>query len=258
MEVDGPAGEKRIDLTGMIPGEYKFSGQMEQYVLPMLLKDSPHYEDDHAIAVTAVSEETKEVVYGTVTDNEAVLEKPEGKVKIYVIGLSRNMGPHRDFINMLNPDSCRILIDAVYEKHYAHYKEDFGKTIEGFFSDEPELGNGHLYFYDNLLGTDQDLPFSENLPAELEKTLGKNWANRLYLLWENGQDKNETAFVRYTYMDAVTRLVRDSFSYQLGNWCRERGVRYIGHMIGLQRTCTYWFQSGTLFPRTSGTGYGRY
>lgn len=231
MEVDGPAGEKRIDLTGMIPGEYKFSGQMEQYVLPMLLKDSPHYEDDHAIAVTAVSEETKEVVYGTVTDNEAVLEKPEGKVKIYVIGLSRNMGPHRDFINMLNPDSCRILIDAVYEKHYAHYKEDFGKTIEGFFSDEPELGNGHLYFYDNLLGTDQDLPFSENLPAELEKTLGKNWANRLYLLWENGQDKNETAFVRYTYMDAVTRLVRDSFSYQLGNWCRERGVRYIGHMI---------------------------
>lgn len=231
VDLDGPAGEHRIDLTGMIPGEYQFSGQMEQYVLPMLLKDAPHYEDDHAIAVTAVSEETKEVVYGTIIGNEAVIEKPEGKVSVYVIGLSRNLGPHRDFINMLDPNSCKILIDAVYEKHYAHYKEDFGKTIAGFFSDEPELGNGHLYFYDNLLGTDQDLPFSENLPEELEKTLGKNWANRLYLLWENGQDKNETAFVRHAYMDAVTKLVRDSFSYQLGNWCRERGVWYIGHMI---------------------------
>lgn len=230
-ELDGPAGERRIDLTGKIPGEYKFSGQMEQYVLPMLLKDAPHYEDDHTIAVTAVAEETKEVVYGKITGNEAVIEKPEGKVTVYIIGLSRNLGPHRDFINMLDPNSCRILIDAVYEKHYAHYKEDFGNTIAGFFSDEPELGNGHLYFYDNLLGTDQDLPFSENLPAELEKMLGKNWANRLYLLWENGQDKQETAFVRHAYMDAVTKLVRDNFSYQLGNWCRERGVRYIGHMI---------------------------
>ncbi len=32
-------------------------------------------------------------------------------------------------------------------------------------------------------------------------------------------------------MDAVTKLVRDSFSHQIGNWCRERGVQYIGHMI---------------------------
>lgn len=231
VELDGAAGERRIDLAGKIPGEYKFSGQMEQYVLPMLLKDAPHYEDDHTIAVTAVSEETKQTVYGRIVGEEAVIEKPEGKVTVYIIGLSRNLGPHRDFINMLDPKSCKILIDAVYEKHYAHYKEDFGKTIAGFFSDEPELGNGHLYFYDNLLGTDQDLPFSENMPSELEKTMGKDWANRLYLLWENGQDPDETAFVRHAYMDTVTKLVRDSFSYQLGNWCRERGVQYIGHMI---------------------------
>lgn len=231
LELEGPAGECRIDLTGKIPGEYKFSSQMEQYILPMLLKNTAHYEDDHVIAVTAIAEETKDVVYGMIIDNEAVIEKPAGKVTVYIIGLSRNLGPHRDFINMLHPDSCRLLIDAVYEKHYMHYKDDFGKTIAGFFSDEPELGNGHLYFYENLLGTDQDLPFSENLPAELEKSLGKQWANRLYLLWENGSDKNETAFVRYVYMDAVTKLVRDSFSHQIGNWCRERGVQYIGHMI---------------------------
>lgn len=231
LELEGPAGEYRIDLTGKIPGEYKFSSQMEQYILPMLLKNTAHYEDDHVIAVTAIAEETKDVVYGMIIDNEAVIEKPAGKVTVYIIGLSRNLGPHRDFINMLHPDSCRLLIDAVYEKHYMHYKDDFGKTIAGFFSDEPELGNGHLYFYENLLGTDQDLPFSENLSAELEKSLGKQWANRLYLLWENGSDKNETAFVRYVYMDAVTKLVRDSFSHQIGNWCRERGVQYIGHMI---------------------------
>lgn len=30
-----------------------------------------------------------------------------------------------------------MLLDAVYEPHYERYKEDFGKTIAGFFSDDP-------------------------------------------------------------------------------------------------------------------------
>ena len=46
---------------------------------------------------------------------------------------------------MMSAASCRKLIDAVYEPHWAHYKKEFGKTIAGFFSDEPEIGNGHLY-----------------------------------------------------------------------------------------------------------------
>ena len=37
--------------------------------------------------------------------------------------------------------------------------------------------------------------------------------------------------VRHTYMDLVTRIVEKNFSFQLGNWCREHGVCYIGHLI---------------------------
>ena len=32
-------------------------------------------------------------------------------------------------------------------------------------------------------------------------------------------------------MDAVTKLVRKDFSEQIGDWCRQHGVRYIGHVI---------------------------
>ena len=32
-------------------------------------------------------------------------------------------------------------------------------------------------------------------------------------------------------MDCVTRLVEEDFSKQVGTWCRERGVQYIGHVI---------------------------
>jgi hypothetical protein len=132
---------------------------------------------------------------------------------------------------MMDEASCRVLIDTVYEPHYAHYKDDFGNTIAGFFSDEPEFGNGHLYAQDNALGTDQDLPWSAELGEWLRREWGEDYAVSLPLLWENGVDPGLTARIRYGYMDAVTRLVEKDFSLQVGGWCRAHGVEYIGHII---------------------------
>ncbi|MEY8353513.1 hypothetical protein AALB39_09180 [Lachnospiraceae bacterium 54-53] len=36
-----------------------------------------------------------------------------------------------------------VSTDKGGEPHYEHYKEEFGKTILGFFSDEPRFGNVH-------------------------------------------------------------------------------------------------------------------
>lgn len=40
-----------------------------------------------------------------------------------------------------------------------------------------------------------------------------------------------TAEIRLAYMDAVTLLWKENFSYPLGDWCRAHGVQYIGHLI---------------------------
>ena len=231
IRLDGEAREAELALDGLIPPPHRFANLMEQYVYPALTKDAPHFDDDAIIALTAVSESGETVTIPYHGESTVIWQKPEGAWTVWVIGLSRNCGVHREYINMLDPASCRLLLDAVYEPHWQHYAADFGTTIAGFFSDEPELGNGHLYYYDNLLGTDQDLPFAATMPAELEKRLGADWASRLYLLWDNDCDKKETAFVRHVFMDAVTKLLRENFSRQIGDWCREHGVRYIGHMI---------------------------
>lgn len=47
----------------------------------------------------------------------------------------------KDYLNPLVKEATQVLIDEVYEPHYKHYKEEFGKTIQGFFSDEPRFGN---------------------------------------------------------------------------------------------------------------------
>ena len=156
---------------------------------------------------------------------------PKGDWSIEVCTLTYNSGTHRDYINMLDKDSCKLQIDAVYEPHYEHFKEKFGTVIAGFFSDEPELGNGSYIKWENVLGTEQSLPYSELLAHKLEEKLGRDWKCLLPLLWKNDYDEKVTAKVRYLYMDAVTRLVEECFSKQIGMWCREHGVGYIGHVI---------------------------
>lgn len=106
-----------------------------------------------------------------------------------------------------------------------------GRTIAGFFSDEPEMGNGHLYEQDLTFGQYEDLPWSAELAERLEKKLGVDYVKQLILLWEEEAVEEEKARIRYAYMDALTYLVEEDFSMQIGEWCREHGVKYIGHLI---------------------------
>lgn len=190
------------------------------------------FSGDILLSATAIRVDKEEEIDLTPLVRAGRLEwaVPEGTWRIGLCKLSRNCGAHRNYINMMNPDSCRKLIDAVYEPHFAHYGEEFGKTIAGFFSDEPELGNGVMYS-NEVLGADQDLPWCHTLEESLEETLGSGWKNRMPYLWESGLNPERAARIRYAYMDAVTNQVRTAFSEQIGGWCREHGVEYIGHVV---------------------------
>lgn len=149
--------------------------------------------------------------------------------RVAVCHVTRNRGPHRVYINMLSEASCRVLIDTVYEAHYARYAGEFGATIAGFFSDEPEFGNDHLYEYGKRLWELDDLPWSDAVEQKLRQRWGEHFERRLPLLWQ--AEGREAARARYDYMDVVTRQVQMCFSEQLGSWCRAHGVEHIGHII---------------------------
>ena len=210
---------------------------IEKYTME---KEPRVFDDDRLLALYAVRceegrvsflEEDRIDLQPLLQNDRLEWKVPAGKWKVYALHLSRNQGYHRSYINMMDRDSCRVLLDAVYEPHYQHYGEDFGTTIAGFFSDEPELGNGHMYEMDDPFGIPNDYPWSAELEDRLQSRLGKEYARLLALLWETDADPNLTARVRYVYMDTVTKLVQEDFSMQIGTWCREHGVQYIGHLI---------------------------
>lgn len=207
---------------------------IETYQLPE--DKMRHYEDDRIISVAAVKaggETERDIIdlSGKAKDGQIEFTVPDGTWKVYVCQLTRNRGPHRSYINMMDEESCRLLIDAVYEPHYQRYHADFGSTIAGFFSDEPELGNGHLYDMGKRIYELDDQAWSAPLQDTLEQKWQGNFNRYLPLLWEQDFGEKLKAKVRYDYMDAVTRKVEECFSNQIGNWCREHGVSYIGHLI---------------------------
>ena len=161
---------------------------------------------------------------------------PEGVWRVVALFKSRRGTQQKDYIHLIDPESVHVLIEAVYEPHYAHYRDDFGTTIAGFFSDEPSLGNDVLWgdapisMYEYRVGhPGLALPWTDELLSRLNEAMGRDVRGLLMGLW---YDMGEiTPRLRVAYMDVLTALWREHFSYQLGNWCRDHGVEYIGHII---------------------------
>ncbi len=193
------------------------------------------FDTDRLLYVTAVRTDRRQDPVDLtpfVTDGVLRWSVPAGAWAIYVIYFTQNGGGNPAYINMLDEASVRVLIDAVYEPHWARYQDEFGRTILGFFSDEPAIGNTQGFQFDEDIGNPaMQLPWSRHMPALMEAALGRDWMKAAPALWSDFLPAEITARVRKAYMDAVTNLVSRCFGGQLGGWCRDHGVQYIGHIV---------------------------
>ncbi|MHB9034552.1 MAG: glycosyl hydrolase family 2 protein [Anaerolineae bacterium] len=196
------------------------------------------FDDDARLAVTAYKIEENDRLgealdlTGMVQDGQITWNVPPGYWRVFVAYLTHNAGRMNTVMNIIDHDSVRVLVDAVYEQEWDHYKADFGKTIAGFFSDEPCFHNMPGFGRDTRIGrVEMPLPWNKDVPGMLAERLGAGWEKLLPLLWQPAMDGDLTARVRYAYMDAITLLVKVNFSDQLGEWCAAHGVDYVGHAV---------------------------
>ncbi len=207
--------------------------------IPAPPKSDDSFDDDKLIKIYACEILEGEVL-GTPIDltdkiegDEIYFDLGEGYFRIYVTYITRNAKGRNDYINFMDKESCRLLIDAVYEPHFAHYKKYFGNVIAGFFSDEPPIGNVEGYMPIGAIGTaGQNLAWSRTAEEKMNEVYGsKEWKKFIPYLWMAAKDTDEQAKIRNAYMETVTLLTAENFSKQNGKWCEEHGVEYIGHML---------------------------
>lgn len=165
-----------------------------------------------------------------VLDGVLTWDVPEGHWRIFIVYTIRYGKGRPNYLNIIDRDAVKLLIETNYESHYKRYAEDFGNTFAGFFSDEPEFGNIYSYSNDNSIGRKRmPLPWSTELANLLFEKLGDHDFKWLPALWyESGEC---TASIRYNYMDTLTRLFEKNFSIQISDWCRLHNCEYIGHVV---------------------------
>ena len=187
-----------------------------------------------------------------IQNNYLTWDIPEGVYRIFFYYKSRT-GGRKEYIDMINPESVDVLVEAVYESHYAHFSKYFGNTFVGFFSDEPSFGNGtfahqraNLGMYESRIGKHSlALPWNENVRNIMTEKLGYDPLPHLNLLWfEDCKNGDDQADIRFVYMDTVTKLYSECFTKRLSDWCHNHGVMYIGHVIE-DMNCHAHLGSGT-------------
>ena len=188
---------------------------------------------DHSTFINIMPDPVEDLVDLTdrIEGDVVYWDVPEGLWRVFVLTAHYGLGDERrdKYINPLTAEGTRILIDTVYEAHYAHYAEEFGKTILGFFSDEPQFGGGHGYHAMIGRSPNLKLPWSDEVLPTMSKTLGRDATGLLPGLWSDIGE--ETSRIRFAYMDAVTKLYGKNFCQHIGDWCRAHGVEYMGHVI---------------------------
>ena len=219
--------ERHIDVSGPIT---------DGHAMVDCWKDSPQ---DEVVAILACHHVPNEAHYTEILDITDNLENglvwfdlPEGDWRILM--LLKTQGGLDDFskhyCDMLRAESVKVFVDNVYEPHYQELKEYFGDPFLGFFSDEPSFRNNMKNGFLTRIGDSYaHFPWHDKLKPLLRAALGENWRSMLAGIWYDiGVDSDR---VRVAYMDIVSNLYSENYCAQLGTWCRDHGISYIGHII---------------------------
>lgn len=140
-------------------------------------------------------------------------------------------------IDVLNADAVDLMFKFIYGEYEKRFKDYFGNTFMGFFSDEPEIGNAYSYSSGinndhefTAIGTEgKTLPFNNAIKDALNAIYGEDVTHLYPALWY--WDEKVSPTIRNRYMDVVTKLYQSCFTQKIGKWCSERGLIYIGHVL---------------------------
>ncbi len=121
------------------------------------------------------------------------------------------VNPH--YIDPFSEETIAEFLHDTHEKYYDRFGERFGKSLEGFFTDEPQYRLS---------------PWSFCFQEEFEKRYGYELLPVLPLLFF---DESGYEAVRSDYWEMVSELFRLNFIKQMYDWCTEHHCKLTGHMM---------------------------
>lgn len=176
--------------------------------------------------ITALPENV--IAFYRIKDNKANrIDIPkEGDTVIYC-------GINRYYIDTFNEDAVHCFITETHEKYYNRFSKRFGKSLKGFFTDEPQFGNNFRP------------PWSHLFKDEFLKRYGYDITDRLILLFYNAEGYEK---FRCNFYNMVSSLFKSSFIKQMYNWCTSHNCMLTGHMMNEDSILSQMSSSAGVMP----------
>ena len=215
-------------VGGKVPEQYaakRLVGKAEKVERGAAYASNPARETNFIALVAGRLDENGEVLAESLNDLTPLARKgtvrwmPPADGKAWqVMTFSWTSAPRlkqgkRFAVDGMSPNCVDWYIKTVYEPHYARFGKDFGKTIPGFFYDEPE--------------TPGDWGTALN---ETFKARGVNWMPA-YVAWKFKLAGEAQAAARYQYAETRAATWGRVMYGGLSEWCSKHGVLSIGHFM---------------------------
>lgn len=124
----------------------------------------------------------------------------------------------------LNPETVKCFLNLTHEKYKSRFSRGFGKSIKGFFTDEPNFCD----FFSHFTPGRPWLPWSTVLEDYFIKQRGYSLLDILPLLFFHGSGEEKA---RYDYWLTLTELFVCSYTRQIYQWCDNNNLLLTGHML---------------------------
>ena len=118
-------------------------------------------------------------------------------------------------IDYLNPDATRAFLKITHETYKAAVGDEFGKTILGFFGDEPD----YTCF----------IPWTPRMLDEFRQEKGYDIQSYLPLFFAPKMT-DEAWRAKADYWDVWSGMFRDTFFGVQAEWCARNNVEYLVHL----------------------------
>ena len=132
------------------------------------------------------------------------------------------------YLDTLSHEAVKAFIKVTHESYKKNNGKDFGRTIPGMFTDEPNHGN--KLDHDNNTNNPGGLPWTGTLLKTFQKRYGYDLVPHLVELVFD-VDGNGMRPARLHYHDCVTHLYVDAFGRQIFEWCEKNKLKFTGHQL---------------------------
>jgi len=120
-------------------------------------------------------------------------------------------------LDLMNPQAVNWYLKKAYQiPWYDRFGEEFGKTVEAIWVDEPHFRPPYL-------------PWSEKLPELFRQEWGYSITENLSSLFV---DVGDFPRIRHHFWRTVTQHFVNCYSKRVGIWCSKHQLKFSGHLMG--------------------------